>query len=405
VNAKQHALTVVAPLRAGTSAADVRTSLKELEDPVIELLKLVPSLHFARFVVLTTPEEKPPRLAFETNYDGLLDVHLSELERALAPYEERLFGMWAGYIQGGLRRFVAAHARRASTFYLGHPGLSVRQIHDDDAVRTRLSALLDDAQRAGTVAGKSGVAIRDLLVRQLDARGPTLGAIDRGLPDQPEATIRFYAIVAGLVVLAVPWLAVARIVERGEHEEQPSLLSETDERLDAIIGHEDSVSQNGLTHHVPLRPGAFRRATMKLVLWFLEQARQTIAYKGTLGGISSIHFARWVMLDDDTVLFFSNYDGSWEAYLGDFVDKAHHYLTAVWTNTKWFPEARFLVFGGAAHEGRFKQWTRTFQVENQIWYSAYPHLTVSDVLQNARIREGAVGAMDEEEACAWLALL
>src|SRR5690606_32285748 len=124
----------------------------------------------------------------------------------------------------------------------------------------------------------------------------------------------------------------------------------------------------------------FRKTTMRLVLWFLEHARKKVAYEGRLGGISSIHFARWVFLDDDTVLFFSNYDGSWEAYLGDFVDKAHHYLSAVWSNTRWFPPTRALVFGGAAQEATFKQWTRTFQVENQIWYSAYPHLTVADVL-------------------------
>ena len=188
-------------------------------------------------------------------------------------------------------------------------------------------------------------------------------------------------------------------------EPPPKLVTEGDPRLDPIIAHEDSVSQNGLTHFVPLRPGAFRRATMRLVLWFLERARRNVAYEGRLGGISSIHFARWVLLEDDTVLFFSNYDGSWEAYLGDFVDKAHHYLSAVWSNTRWFPRTHALVFEGAAREAAFKQWTRTFQVQNQIWYSAYPHLTVSDVLTNARIRERATGTMDERDAQAWLALI
>jgi hypothetical protein len=53
----------------------------------------------------------------------------------------------------------------------------------------------------------------------------------------------------------------------------------------------------------------------------------------------------------------------------------------------------------------FKQWARTFQVETPIWYSAYPDLTVTNILGNAKIREGAAGAMTEAEARAWLARL
>ena len=64
------------------------------------------------------------------------------------------------------------------------------------------------------------------------------------------------------------------------------------------------------------------------------------------------------------------------------------------------------MLGGASAEATFKQWTRTFQVRNPIWYSAYPDLSVSNVLQNATIRElaGAPLAKDRD-AEALLALL
>jgi hypothetical protein len=234
------------------------------------------------------------------------------------------------------------------------------------------------------------------------------GPIDRDLPPQPLSTIVFYAIVVFVVVpAALVFVPLSLFFEWRERQTEPprELVAEDDPRLDPINRREDAITQNGLTHHVPLRPGHFRRTAMQIVLWFLEQARTKIAYSGTLGGISSIHFGRWVMLDDDTVLFFSNYDGSWEAYLGDFVDKAHYYLTAVWTNTKWFPDTHGLIFGGAAKELTFKRWTRTFQVENRIWYSAYENLTVQDVLRNALVREGVSGDMNEKEARAWLARL
>jgi hypothetical protein len=212
-------------------------------------------------------------------------------------------------------------------------------------------------------------------------------------------------VVPVVALLAAVVLPLALLIERRERRTEPAreLVSEDDPRLDRINAREDAVQQNGLTHHVPLRPGRFRKFTLGAVLWFLEQARRTIAYEGVLGGIPSIHFARWVMLDDDTVLFFSNYDGSWEAYLGDFVDKAHLYLSAVWSNTRWFPDAHALIFAGASRESTFKQWTRTCQLENAIWYSAYPDLTVQDVLRNEQVRRGATREpMTEAEAARWL---
>ena len=33
------------------------------------------------------------------------------------------------------------------------------------------------------------------------------------------------------------------------------------------------------------------------------------------------------------LLFLSNYGGSWESYLEDFITKAHTGLTGVWSNT------------------------------------------------------------------------
>jgi hypothetical protein len=225
---------------------------------------------------------------------------------------------------------------------------------------------------------------------------------------QPLSTVVFYLLVLFVVVpAAILLVSFALLVEAHERrtERARELVAEDDPKLDPINRREDAITQNGLTHHVPMRPGFVRSRVLRIVLWFLENARRRIAYEGTLGGISSIHFARWVLLDDDTVLFFSNYDGSWEAYLGDFVDKAHVYLTAVWSNTKWFPDTHALIIGGASKESSFKRWTRTFQVENRIWYSAYKTLTVNDVLRNALVREGASGQMTEDQARAWLARL
>ena len=404
---RQQALTLVAPVRPSVLEG-LSARLDAAESDVQDALVAVMSLHFARFVLLDGPTGPGTRLAFESNHDGDLAPHLASLSEALAPFEDLLFGSWEGYEKGDLPGFVDKHAVLASTFYLGHPGLTVPQIHNDRDLRLRLEELLDDEGDPLDLAGESAVDVRARLLGRLQGTEFSTGPIDRGLPVQPFATIAFWTLVVLVVLpLVIVIVPLALLVEWNERrtESPRELTPEGDPRLDPINEREDAITQNGLTHHVALRPGLYRRTVFRIVLWFLETTRQLISYEGQLNGIGSIHFARWVLLDDDSVLFFSNYDGSWEAYLGDFVDKAHIYLTAVWSNTKWFPDTNGLIFAGAAKENAFKQWTRTFQVENRIWYSAYKTLTVSQVLKNATVREGASGGMTEKEARDWLALL
>jgi len=410
VPVRQHALTIIAPVRAGAREG-LAGRLERIEHEVVRALGDVKSLHFGRFVLIeNTPGDAGGalRLVFESNHDGDEAAHLAELASVLARFEDDLFGSWEGYARGQLAAFAAGHARRASSFYLGHPGLSVGQIKNDCHVRLRLEDLLDEEQAAGRVQGSTAVDLRTRLLARLAAEPLSTEPVDRGLPAQPWARLVMYVGIGSLViVMGSVLLPLTALVELWEHrhEDPQRLVAEDDERLVRIGAKEDSLGQNGLTHYVAMRRHPLRKITLPIVLWLIERARHTIAYEGTLGGISSIHFARWIDLGDGTLLFFSNYDGSWEAYLGDFVDKAHIYLSAVWSNTKWFPRTLGLLLGGASKESEFKQWVRTCQVENQIWYSAYPELTVLDVLRNAKVREGARGALNEEQSRAWLAHL
>ena len=63
-----------------------------------------------------------------------------------------------------------------------------------------------------------------------------------------------------------------------------------------------------------------------------------------LGKNGVIHFARWMRLPGtDQLLFFSNYDGSWESYLEDFITRAHQGQSAAWSHGVGFPATRFLI--------------------------------------------------------------
>jgi hypothetical protein len=143
------------------------------------------------------------------------------------------------------------------------------------------------------------------------------------------------------------------------------------------------------------------------------------ATQGNLSGIVTIHFARWLILpgkgnERHRLLFFSNYDGSWENYLGEFIDHASVGLTAIWSNTEsnaklngklgGFPRTLMLglfsdtwssIFpAGARDEQRFKAFARNSQRPELIWYSAYPDLSVKNIGNNMKIHEGVFSDSD-----------
>jgi hypothetical protein len=170
-----------------------------------------------------------------------------------------------------------------------------------------------------------------------------------------------------------------------------------------LVQREDVQVQNQMTHIALVKPGPFRRWTLKAVLTSVNFLAETYWNKGKLGDIPTIHFARWMLIDNDRrLLFFSNFDGSWENYLGDFVDRASVGLTGVWSNTQHFPAARWLVFEGARDVDRFKAWTRRHQVPTQVWYSAHPDYTVTNILNAIAVRDGALRDLDPAATEEWL---
>lgn len=93
----------------------------------------------------------------------------------------------------------------------------------------------------------------------------------------------------------------------------------------------------------------------------------------SIAKISTIHFARWVIIDNDTrLLFCSNFDGTFEDYIQDFVREIPEGLDAIWGNCVGYP-------GSNPIEDFFK-YINQYKFANNTFYAAYPHLTVPDVL-------------------------
>ena len=217
------------------------------------------------------------------------------------------------------------------------------------------------------------------------------------------AVLHFFGIALG--ILAVVAIPSSCAFERW----RPSPIARRALRPSKIPqileGQEDVVVQNQLTHVAIVKPGEFRKTLLRAVLFAINVFAHRVFVEGNLGGIPSIHFARWVILGDGRLLFFSNFDGTWDSYLGDFIDKASAGLSSIWSNTEWFPKTEYLVWGGAQDADAFKRWARERQVPMQVWYTAYPRYSVQNIRNAFPSAQQATAELSPDEAATWLSQL
>jgi hypothetical protein len=283
-------------------------------------------------------------------------------------------------------------------------GKTAQRIRREAAIRDALEGFVDAFRPTLVSASFDAEALHEQILEHLDSE-KRAWALETQLPPPPSADLPWIlrALPVALVVLPfAPLLYLLLLIHEAlDAQDDPS--PETP-GIRELADREDFQVQNQLTHVVDIKPGPFRLLLLRAVLWVIDLLARYKFNQGHLGGITTIHFARWVIFDGGKkLLFFSNYDGSWESYLGDFIDKAHTGLTGVWSNTKGFPKTENLVNAGATDEERFKSWTRAHQVTTQLWYTAYPELTVRNIQQNAKICAGLAQRPATREAMlAWL---
>ena len=163
------------------------------------------------------------------------------------------------------------------------------------------------------------------------------------------------------------------------------------------------VAQNHFLSVSPLKPGAFRKLTLAVALWGIELVVTRAFRPGFILNMGTIHFARWFRPPGtERLVFLSNYDGSWESYLEDFVTKAHYGQSAAWSNAVGFPRTRWLIYGGAEDGDRFKRWVRRQQQPTQFWFNRFQELTAEQMRHNAVVCWELARASTDSQARAWL---
>ncbi|HEX8249556.1 MAG TPA: hypothetical protein VF599_15370 [Pyrinomonadaceae bacterium] len=376
----------------------------------------LPSLHFASFVVFED-DAYGPYLVFENNFDGSLDTYLDELLRHAGKGLHEIYDCCEDYPGGSydaskLAAYLRARVVRPSAYHIGNVGRGAQRIKQECTLRDRIQDFLDELIAAGK--GKEAPVSLHKYVQQFVrsdsslawARGdigPRQTTAERIVPWLKIAALALGAIILlpVLIPAAIVWAVVLLILENIESKRPQTATSNHIRKLNE---REDRIVQNHLASITIVKPGWFRRGTLRSVLWLANLLART-SNKGELRGIPSIHFAHWSLIDNGRrLLFLSNYDGSWISYLDDFIDKASIGLTGIWSNTVGFPPAKFLVFKGAQDEAGFKSFSRDSQTPARVWYSAYPDLTVQNIDKDSAIREDLFTTPDDNAAKNWLRL-
>jgi hypothetical protein len=110
----------------------------------------------------------------------------------------------------------------------------------------------------------------------------------------------------------------------------------------ALGALQDHDVTNQYTAFGSFRPDSFSRWTTTVVWWLVNLATPILYPRGNLARIKTIHFARWVFLDGKRRgLFASNYDGSSESYMDDFVNKVSFGLNLTFSRGVGYPRTRF----------------------------------------------------------------
>jgi hypothetical protein len=421
----QIAVTIVADVRSG-EADSLDRLLRSMGDGVangsVVDLAAFPDLHFARFVLLEEARDLrdrplPALLIYMCDVDVSRDRHLGELVAMASDGLDQLYEHCEGYPEPERRTretrlaYLRAHVVKEQARYFNTTGRNVRQVRQEAELRDRIEELLDGPPD-GTERDPAAVrkAVRELVahdesLRWARAPAPGLGFTFRAKEALHLVTgVLLVLLLSPLLLLIAPFfLVLLRLHERADRA--PHLPAELG-RVEELADLEDLVAHNPFTAVGFVKPGLFRRLTIQVIFVALNFAARHLFNHGNLAGVKTIHSARWVALNERRrVIFASNYDGSRESYMDDFVDKIAWGLNAAFGSGHGFPNTNWLLLDGAKDEQAFKDFLRRHLVATRVWHSAYDRLTNANIENNARIRSGLQDDAEPDEVRQWVQAL
>ncbi|MFM5908207.1 MAG: cytochrome P450 [Novosphingobium sp.] len=221
------------------------------------------------------------------------------------------------------------------------------------------------------------------------------GALALGFGAMLGSALTFAALVTLFLIL----------LRRAEEADEPDTSAAPLEKLRRIVEQENppGYAQNHIMALGTLKTGWLRKVIHAFALWGIRVLIVNDFRPGFVINMGTIHYARWWRVPGTgQVAFYSNFDGSWESYLEDFITRARQGQTAAWSNWQGFPKTRFMLGLGASDGDAFKRWVRIQQQIVPFWYARFPALTSDQIRMNALIHSGLSLARNASEGEEWL---
>jgi hypothetical protein len=384
-------------------------------------------LHYARLVILndqTTgdvrvyglePRTYPLYLAFLGDIDGDAESFLEQLAHRAPVGLRAIFSCCADFgRETELGPWMREHETPPIANYVNWHGRTVRRAWQEAKLHDALQTFLEihGAEFAELPAREVHRRLRDFVETEKSAgrlaltpEAPTPGEwLIKNSLHLVGMPLLFLLALPLLIFLAPFYLISLRRLEKTD----PELCGRVDQAYsDGLAQAEDRLVSNQFTAMGSLKPGFVRLATTIGILGTVNWGARHLFARGRLARIRTIHFARWVFLDNrKRMVFFSNYDGTVESYMDDFINKTGFGLNMVFSNGIGYPKTNWLALDGCQDERKYKDFLRRHTLPSQVWYKAYPGLTAIDLERNSRIRAGLeTRRLNEEEAREWVALL
>ena len=394
---------------------NIRLDLLKGSKPSFETFN---SIHYLRWAIIDKeipgfppPSSPIPKLCFVVDYDGGQEKLLKDLSTISADLLDGIYSFCEDYPVQNKRTeetriaYLKKGIVKNSAVYIGAPGRSLQQIKDESRLRNYLREYLDSL----SLKRGSAKEIHEKLRKKISSQ-PEFDFLKKPVK-MPQINwfgmFLIFLVVLVLLPVIILWILMVQFFYERKDEVFTLKRSQlNDQALSSLETYEDLYNQNQFTQLVEMKPGKVRLITIKCMFMLTNALVRFFFIKGKLMGIPTIHFARWVIFDDNKrVLFFSNFDGSWQQYLGDFIDKSGWGLTGIFSNTKVFPKTKFLLTGGAYDEEHFLAWSRNSQLPTDVWYCAYPKLSIKNVNNNTKIRTQLMKNLSEKEVVKFLQLL
>lgn len=431
----QSNVMVVAPVNREREAElrSLLDSMNEVKGKVNPANALIPfqqfeQIHFARFIILDDQSvddihtayglprvDWPLSLAFLADFDGSANEFRADLARRAGEGLRRIFSCCQDFSAGeDLVRWMKDHETPPATMYQNWRGRTVRQVLEENGLRLALEAHVQANAKefAAKTLQEVYAALKTFVGQQL-SKGQLMLTPPASTPFRWLLGDLVHLIGVPLIVLLLSPLLLLylpifiyqlRKREKSDMEIAPGPTLDYEQTLASL---EDYDVTNQFSAMGSLKPGLFRIWTVTFVLWVLDWTTRHIFIRGHLSRVPTIHFARWVFINQKRRLVFaSNYDGSLASYMDDFINKVGWGLNLVFSNGIGYPTTNWLVLDGSKDEQKFKYFLRRHELPTEVWYKAYPGLTAFDLKRNTLIRKGIEkSTLSGAELRQWVALL